>query len=63
VTRVSVPAWLAGRRLIGVAGVIILLCAPPLQLVSHAAFFALWYTGVTLTGVYVVLDLRARNRR
>jgi hypothetical protein len=50
------------RRWLAVAGLVMLLSAPPLQFASRPAFFALWYTGVTLAGVWLVLDLRARNR-
>jgi hypothetical protein len=49
--------WLAA------AGIILCLTAPPLQLVSRLAFYALWYAGVTLAGVWLVLDIRARERR
>lgn len=50
------------RNRLALAGVVLLLAAPPLQLVSSAAFFAVWYAGVTLTGVWLVLDIRARNK-
>ena len=45
-----------------VAGLTLMLVAPPVQLVSKAAFLALWYAGVALAGVWLVLDSRAGQR-
>ena len=39
-----------------------MLVAPPIQLVSVAAYLALWYSGVALAGVWLVLDIRAGQR-
>ena len=44
-------------------GVVLMLAAPPVQLASTAAFLSLWYAGVALFGVWLVLDIRAGQRR
>lgn len=51
------------RRWLAAAGLLLVLAAPPLQLTSHAAFYALWYTGLTLVGAWLILDIRHRLTR
>jgi hypothetical protein len=49
-----------GAEWLAAAGLALVLVAPPLQLVSHAAFFILWYAGLGLVGVWLLTYIRRR---
>lgn len=51
------------RNWLAVAGLVLMFAAPPLELVSHVAYFALWYAGLLLVGIWLVLDIRDSRRR
>lgn len=53
---------MTARKILAVTGVALLLVSPPLLLASHAAFYAVWYAGVALLGVYLTLDIAASRR-
>lgn len=51
------------RYWLGGIGAVMFVSAPPLELVSHLAYFVLWYAGWVLWGVWLLLDIRASRRR